>query len=100
MTSRLKARIVEPEDMSIARQRLGKQVSSATDTQARIEVFLGTVFSFGPCKTVIIKSSVENRQYRYFDFSWSEAPCRGGVEYLHHDPASRRRRRKVSNLRQ
>jgi hypothetical protein len=36
---------VEPEDMFIARQRLGKQVSAATDTQPNIEELLGTTFS-------------------------------------------------------
>jgi hypothetical protein len=41
---RLKAGIVGPET-SIARQRLGKQISAATDTQATIEELLGTVFS-------------------------------------------------------
>jgi hypothetical protein len=37
-----------------------------------------------PCKIIIKKSSVEESWY----------PCGGGVEYLHRDPASRRRRRK------
>jgi hypothetical protein len=37
----LKAGIVET---SVARQRLGKQVSAATDTQATIEELLGTMF--------------------------------------------------------
>jgi hypothetical protein len=36
---------VEPEETSIARQRLGKQVSAATDMQATIEKLLGMVFS-------------------------------------------------------
>jgi hypothetical protein len=36
---------VEPEETSIDRQRLGKQVSAATDTQATIEEFLKTMFS-------------------------------------------------------
>jgi hypothetical protein len=36
VTWRLKAGKVKPEDMSIARQRLGKQVSTATDKQATI----------------------------------------------------------------
>jgi hypothetical protein len=29
-----------------------------------------------------------------FDFDFTSNPCGGGVEYLHRDPASRRRRRK------
>jgi hypothetical protein len=45
VTWRLKAGIVEPEEMSVARQQLGKQVSSATDTQATIEELLRTIFS-------------------------------------------------------
>jgi hypothetical protein len=36
---------MEPEVTSIARQRLGEQVSAATDTQATTEELLGTMFS-------------------------------------------------------
>jgi hypothetical protein len=36
---------VDPEETSIARQRLGKQVTAATDTQATIEELWGTMFS-------------------------------------------------------
>jgi hypothetical protein len=36
---------VEPEETSIARQRLGKEVSATTDTQAKIEELLRTMFS-------------------------------------------------------
>jgi hypothetical protein len=35
---------MEPEDTIIRKQRLGKQVSAATDTQATIEELLGTMF--------------------------------------------------------
>jgi hypothetical protein len=35
---------MKPEEMSFARQRLGEQVSDATDTQATIEELLGTMF--------------------------------------------------------
>jgi hypothetical protein len=38
-------RKMEPEEATIARQRLGKQVSEATDTEATIEELLGTMFS-------------------------------------------------------
>jgi hypothetical protein len=41
----MKAGIVEQEDASIAKQRLGKQVSAATDTQDTREELLGTMFS-------------------------------------------------------
>jgi hypothetical protein len=46
-------RNVEPEDMFIARQRLGKQVSAATDTQPNIEDLLGTVFSIRSMPRVV-----------------------------------------------
>jgi hypothetical protein len=36
---------MELEETSIARQRLGKEVSAATDTQGTIEELLGTIFS-------------------------------------------------------
>jgi hypothetical protein len=36
---------VEPEETSVARQRLGKQVSAATDKQATLEELLGMMFS-------------------------------------------------------
>jgi hypothetical protein len=48
---RLKVGIEEPEKTSTARQRLGKQVALATDTQVTIEAFL--YFLFGQCKVVI-----------------------------------------------
>lgn len=50
VTSRLKSGIVEPEDTSIARQRLGKGDSATTDTQATLEELLGTVFSVWPAQ--------------------------------------------------
>jgi hypothetical protein len=37
VTRRLKAGIVGPEQTSIARQRLGKHIPAATNTQATIE---------------------------------------------------------------
>jgi hypothetical protein len=40
-------------------------------------------FLCGPCRGVILKTTGRPRQ----------SPCGGGVEYLHRDPASRRRRR-------
>jgi hypothetical protein len=42
---RLKTGIVEPEETFIARQRLGKHVSGAMNTQATMEVLLETVGS-------------------------------------------------------
>jgi hypothetical protein len=75
---------------------LGKQVTSETvyelmlgngsvKTDIKIGVFfLNCVFLFDPCKVVIKKSLVENRQIA----------CGGGVEYLHLSSAGRRRRRK------
>jgi hypothetical protein len=67
---------VESEETSIARQRFGKQVSSATDTQATTEELLGTTFS------------VRSMQYGYKKKGASElecsgsTPCGGGFEYL------------------
>jgi hypothetical protein len=52
---------VEPEETSIARQRLGKQVSAATDTQATIEELLGTIFSLLPVQSGYKEELVENR---------------------------------------
>jgi hypothetical protein len=43
-------------------------------------------FLFGPCRDVITEKSLEVSQ--------CNSPCGGGIEYLHRDPASRRRRRK------
>jgi hypothetical protein len=36
---------MEPDKTFIAREKLGKQVSAAMDTQATIEKLLGTMFS-------------------------------------------------------
>jgi hypothetical protein len=54
--------MVEPEEMSFARQRLGKQVSESKDTQVTIEELWERCFLFGTCKVIINKISVENRQ--------------------------------------
>jgi hypothetical protein len=51
---------VEPEESNIARQRLGKQVSEATDTQATIHTLLETMFSIRSVQNGY--SLVENRQ--------------------------------------
>jgi hypothetical protein len=47
----LKAGIVEPEETPFARQRLGKRVSTATDTQVTTEELLETVFSIRPVQS-------------------------------------------------
>jgi hypothetical protein len=47
---------VEQEETSIASQRLGKQVFTATGTQATIEKLFGTMFLFGPYKVIMKKS--------------------------------------------
>jgi hypothetical protein len=41
---------VAPEETSIIRQLLGKQVSAATDTQATIEELFGKMFSIRSVK--------------------------------------------------
>jgi hypothetical protein len=45
VTWSLKAGIVQPDEKSIARQRLDNEVSAATDTQATTEELLETIFS-------------------------------------------------------
>jgi hypothetical protein len=45
VTWRLKAGIVGPEETFTARQRLGEEVSAATDTQATIDELFRTMFS-------------------------------------------------------
>jgi hypothetical protein len=37
--------------MSIARQLFSKQVSAATDTRAKIDKFLGTMYPFRPVQS-------------------------------------------------
>jgi hypothetical protein len=56
---------VEPEETSITRQRLGEQVSAATDTQATIEELLRTMFHIRSVQMVIKKSSAEKVSHRY-----------------------------------
>jgi hypothetical protein len=75
--------------MSITRQRLGKQVSASTDTQATTEKLLGIVFSVRSARS-------GNKRRELVNWYWYLVPypCGGGVQYLHRDPASRRRRRK------
>jgi hypothetical protein len=73
------------ETTFVSRQRLDKQVPAATDTHATIKVLLETVFYTRSAQRGYKK---DNRGKRASD------PCGGGVEYLHRDPASRRRRRK------
>jgi hypothetical protein len=53
---------VAPEETYIARQRLGKHVSAATDTQAKIEEFLGTMFSIWSLQSGYKRRAVENIQ--------------------------------------
>jgi hypothetical protein len=48
---------VEPKVTSTARQRRGKQVPAATDTQATIKIFSETMYFFGPRKEVIKEES-------------------------------------------
>jgi hypothetical protein len=53
---------MEPEETSITRQRLGKQVSSVKDTQATIEEMLETMFSI---------RSVQSGYKQEFSWEWS-----------------------------
>jgi hypothetical protein len=74
------------EETFIARQRLDKHVPAETNTQAIINILLETVFSVWSMQSGYIR--------RELRFGTGSYPCGGGVEYLHRDPASRRRRRK------
>jgi hypothetical protein len=67
------------ETTAVAMQRRGKDASKTR------ELLLEIVFSLWSV------------QRSYLEENWSDPvghPCGGGVEYLHRDPASRRRRRK------
>jgi hypothetical protein len=66
---------------TVSRQRLGEHVPAATETHVTIEILLETAFS------------TQSLQRSYKEDNWG--PCGGGVEYLHRDPASRRRRRNI-----
>jgi hypothetical protein len=61
---------------AVSRQRIGKIIPAEMNKQAIIDLLLETAFS-----TRFVKKD-------YGENNW------GGVEYLHRDPASRRRRRK------
>jgi hypothetical protein len=62
-------------------ERVDKHVPAATYINATIEELC---FLCGPCRDIISKGQ------RIV----SSNPCGGGVQYLHRDSASRRRRRK------
>jgi hypothetical protein len=64
-----------PEENSIVRQRLGKQVSAEMDTKATIEKLFRTMFSIRPVQSGLKKSSVENCQ------SSSGVPSAQSVEF-------------------
>jgi hypothetical protein len=57
VTWRLKARIVEQEEMPVARKRHGKLVSMATNTYATTEEPLGAVFSTRLCQGYITRTN-------------------------------------------
>jgi hypothetical protein len=59
---------VEPEETSIARQRLGKQISATTDTEVAIEGFFwNDVFYLICAKSLKKKSSVvQSVEFRSF----------------------------------
>jgi hypothetical protein len=80
-----KARTVEPKETAVEMQRLSKHVSLATYTHATIEELLEAAFS--------VRSMLRLCQQGH-QLGARHNPCGGGVEYLHRDPASRRRRRK------
>jgi hypothetical protein len=53
-------RKVEPQETSIARQRLGKHVIAATNTQATIEALLENMFSIR-----FVQSGYKRRELRF-----------------------------------
>jgi hypothetical protein len=74
-----------------ARQSLGKHSFTT----------IGDRFPWGPCRGVILETIDANSfkpttVHRSTNWATREYPCGGGVEYLHRDPASRRRQRKGS----
>jgi phage baseplate assembly protein W len=60
---------VEPEETSIARQRVGKQISAATDMEASIEELLGTMICIRSMQSGYKKNSVENSRDPEFQVS-------------------------------
>jgi hypothetical protein len=67
---------------TVSGQRLRKHVPAVTNTHAIIKLLLETGFSVcGPCRNVKTRTAG----------AMSSSPCGGGIEYLHRDPASRRR---------
>jgi hypothetical protein len=80
VSSLLRVRIVKPAETPVAKQWLSsRQVLATRDTHSTMKELLEVVFSVRPVPRVY------NEDQLPFD-------CR--VQYLHRDPASRRRRRK------
>jgi hypothetical protein len=71
VTWRLKAGIVQPEESSIAIQRLGKQVSAATDTQATIEELLRTTFSVRSVQSGYKEDFVWESAFEFRSSKWA-----------------------------
>jgi hypothetical protein len=76
----LKGGIVEPQETSIARQRLGKktqqqrlgkQTSAATDTQATMEKLLGRMFSVQSLQSGYKEFSREAVEFQIFKWTAS-----------------------------
>jgi hypothetical protein len=77
----------ETEEVAIARQWLSRHISAATNQHVTIAELMEVVFSVWS----MLKLYSEGQNEKLV--SWRN--LRGGrVEYLHHDTASRRRRRK------
>jgi hypothetical protein len=73
------------KETAISEKRLGKHIPAETrSTQQYVYNGNGSVFYV---------ARADDLQRRQFEQS-SSSPCGGGVEYLHRNPASRRRRRK------
>jgi hypothetical protein len=110
VTWHLKAGIVEIERKSIASQRYAKTRSCINKRRGNPLLGSGSVSTF-PWKQKKTQKNKRSRKGKAWLFifgsprSYKELvqfirwrgrtfPCGGGIEYLHRDPASRRRRRK------
>jgi hypothetical protein len=62
VTLRLKAGIVEPQETSTVKQRLGKYVHAAINTQETIEVLLETMFPVSETLCFVVFRIPDERQ--------------------------------------
>jgi hypothetical protein len=100
----LTVRRAESEETAIARQWPYKHVSASTEADASIEEVLVTVFSMWSAPRLYTgdRNGKLGGESMPRGYKWDKSrvqsvraiPCGGGVEYLHRNSASRRKRRK------